>query len=86
MKSVGTEYWNVPNTGATNESGFSGLPGGVRNGTGSYVNLGSNGYWWTSTEIDIDGANSRSLGAITGNNLQGGTPKLNGHSVRCIRD
>ncbi|MFN6072835.1 MAG: fibrobacter succinogenes major paralogous domain-containing protein, partial [Bacteroidota bacterium] len=28
MKSIGTAYWNSPNTGATNESGFSALPGG----------------------------------------------------------
>jgi uncharacterized protein (TIGR02145 family) len=30
MKTVGTAYWNDPNTGATNESGFSAVPGGFR--------------------------------------------------------
>jgi uncharacterized protein (TIGR02145 family) len=31
MKSTGQQYWNSPNIGAINESGFAGLPGGSRN-------------------------------------------------------
>ena len=36
MKETGTAHWANPNTGATNESGFTGLPGGIRVTTGSY--------------------------------------------------
>lgn len=50
MKEVGLKNWSSPNTGATNESGFSGLPGGSRNYKGSFANFGNNGYWWSSTE------------------------------------
>ncbi|MCK4639963.1 MAG: fibrobacter succinogenes major paralogous domain-containing protein [Candidatus Marinimicrobia bacterium] len=51
MKETGTTHWNSPNTGATNESGFSALPGGYRHyATGGYSALGTNGYFWSSTE------------------------------------
>lgn len=49
MKSTGTSQWLTPNTGATNETGFSALPGGYRLDKGSYHTMGSNGYWWTTT-------------------------------------
>ncbi len=39
MKSIGTAYWSSPNTGATNESGFSVLPGGYRYSDGSFFNI-----------------------------------------------
>ena len=53
MKEEGTVHWNSPNTGATNESGFSALPGGYRT-TGSYVYLGDWGHWWTTAPSTID--------------------------------
>lgn len=49
MKSTGTVHWLIPNTGATNESGFTALPGGYRLDNGSYHTMGSNGYWWSTT-------------------------------------
>jgi len=48
MKETGTSHWQLPNTGATNESGFSALPGGYRSGR-MFFNIGSSGYWWSST-------------------------------------
>ncbi|MDB5279684.1 MAG: hypothetical protein JWR61_4639 [Ferruginibacter sp.] len=45
-----TTLWNKPNTGATNESGFSALPAGQRNPDGSFENIGNSGTWW-STEM-----------------------------------
>ena len=47
MKSTGTQYWSSPNSGATNESGFSGLPGGFRNDVGSFNYIGGYGGWWS---------------------------------------
>jgi uncharacterized protein (TIGR02145 family) len=52
MKSVGTTYWNDPNTGATNESGFSVLPGGYRNSDGSFGNFRNYAFFWSATEND----------------------------------
>lgn len=50
MKETGLTHWNTPNTGATNSSGFTGLPGGYYNlGGGTYSTLGNNGYFWSST-------------------------------------
>jgi uncharacterized protein (TIGR02145 family) len=53
MKSVGTAYWNDPNTGATNESGFSVLPGGARNTDGSFFNIRFSAFFWSATENDL---------------------------------
>ena len=51
MKEVGYDHWAQPNTGATNSSGWSGLPGGRGFGTGFY-GLGNYGIWWSSSEDD----------------------------------
>lgn len=52
LKETGTVHWAAPNTGATNESGFTGLPGGFRSITFEEVpvfgKLGIQGGWWTS--------------------------------------
>jgi uncharacterized protein (TIGR02145 family) len=47
---AGDGLWYEPNTGATNETGFSGIPGGHRSDTGKYIFIGINAYWWSSTE------------------------------------
>jgi uncharacterized protein (TIGR02145 family) len=49
MKEAGTMHWNPPNNGATNESGFTALPGGIIN-TGSFWSLGDEAYFWSSTQ------------------------------------
>jgi len=87
MKNTGTTYWPAPNTGATNSSGFTGLPGRGRTSDGSFIpdNLG---YLWTSTPIVYGDDNiyvrtlyylSASLGTL-GRNIN------EGFSVRCIKD
>ncbi|MFH1161130.1 MAG: fibrobacter succinogenes major paralogous domain-containing protein [bacterium] len=50
MKEPGTTHWLTPNVGATNESGFTALPGGVRNEEGLFMAKKYQGYWWSSTE------------------------------------
>ena len=47
MKDSTLNYWKTPNTGATNESGFSGLPGGIRNANGSFEYFSEMGRWWS---------------------------------------
>jgi len=46
----GTGLWFQPNTDATNETGFSAIPGGFRNSNGTFSNVVVVGYWWTATE------------------------------------
>jgi uncharacterized protein (TIGR02145 family) len=78
--------WTAPNTGATNESGFSGLPGGLRDGNGSYYYIGFYGYWWSSTESSTADAWSRYLLYFNGSSHRYYYGKHYGFSVRCLRD
>ena len=71
----------------TNTSGFSGLPGGMRHNDGSFFNVGEDGYWWSSSEDDPDGAWGSRLSIFNGYELDRDIdPKGNGYSVRCLRD
>ncbi len=79
--------WNSPNTGATNSSGFTALPGGYRYLDGSYGAIGLYGYWWSSPEFGSHSAWFRWLYYGDSNvfrNYDGN--KHYGFSVRCVRD
>ena len=82
MKS--TSGW-VENVNGTNSSGFSGLPGGLRS-SGTFNDVGYNGYWWSSTELDTGRAWPRHLFYSNGNVYRYDYNKENGFSVRCLRD
>jgi uncharacterized protein (TIGR02145 family) len=85
MKS--TTGWNAPNTAATNESGFSGLPGGARfNGFPSFEAVGDIGFWWSSTESSTTNAWYRGLAYDDGGAVRFFSAKWIGFSVRCLRD
>jgi uncharacterized protein (TIGR02145 family) len=86
MKSTGTQYWESPNAAATNESGFSGLPGGFRYLVGTFGSIGEGGYWWSSTENDAYVAWYRLLSFNNGNVSSLVYSKERGLSVRCLRD
>lgn len=86
MKSTGTQYWQNPNTAATNESGFSGLPGGDRVHNGGFADISSSGYWWSSSSNDPNSARSFYLVNINMNVTLQITDKRDGFSVRCLRD
>lgn len=87
MKSTGTQYWLTPNAAATNESGFSGLPGGKRSiFSGAFGNIGYSGTWWSSTEETAGSAFYRSLDYSTGDVYRNDDGKVAGLSVRCLRD
>ena len=86
MKSTGTQYWESPNTCATNESEFSGLPGGFRYGNGVFNYVGINGFWWSSTEHLTYNAWARSLLYEGGNVGRSLNYEGSGFSVRCLRD
>jgi len=76
---------NNPST--NNKSGFTALPGGYRSSNGTFYNIGHLGVWWSSTENDTSSANLRSLGYSYGNLDDGyGNNKVDGFSVRCLRD
>ena len=84
MKEAGLAHWFNPNTGATNESGWTGLPGGFRNTNGTFINVG-HGFWWSSTE---SGGNARYRNLNFNHDDAGEfiNDKRFGFSVRCLRD
>ncbi len=88
LKGVGTTYWNSPNTGATNESGFNALPGGTRTSyNGNFQEIKRTAYFWTSTSKYSTAASTIALEASsTGSSLGNLGNNLNGMSVRCIKD
>jgi uncharacterized protein (TIGR02145 family) len=86
MKSIGTQIWQFPNTDASNLSGFSGLPGGFRDGSGSFYNLSNTGVWWSSTEENSGYAWASFLYYNSEVATFFSSYKLYGLSVRCIRN
>ena len=86
MKEVGITNWNSPNISATNLSLFTGLPGGARSYGGDYLDIGNDGYWWSSTEANTDDAWYRDLSNDDGDADRGRNNKGLGFSVRCLRD
>jgi uncharacterized protein (TIGR02145 family) len=86
LKEAGTTHWQSPNAGATNESGFTALPGGYREADGTFYYLGYGSYWWGSMEIDANNVWSRSLVYNYSNIGRCNTNKTSGFYVRCVRD
>lgn len=86
LKEAGTSHWNSPNVGATNETGFNGLPGGNRDISSTFLLLGVSGHWWSSSKGSEIDAWYRGIyrGQIyVGRNRNG---KEFGFSVRCVKD
>ena len=86
LKETGTTHWSSPNTEATNESGFTALPGGSRYTNGVFFTIKNLGYWWSSTESNTLNGWYRSMNnrnSAVGRNYYDST---NGFSVRCVKD
>jgi len=82
-----SEYWYSPNTGATNESGFTALPGGAH--YYYYENsrhIGYNSSFWSSTEYGSNDAWHRGLESNDSTIYRRDYGKDSGFSVRCVRD
>ena len=86
LKETGTTHWNSPNTGATNETGFTALPGGYRYKDGAFYNIGLDGYWWSATESGATSVWTRGMDVIFNNVYRNSLNKELGFSVRCVRD
>jgi uncharacterized protein (TIGR02145 family) len=78
--------WDSPNLGASDFYYFSGLPGGYRYANGTFEFLGTNGLWWSSTEIPTSVALVRYMVSSLGSVYRNFDLKTVGFSVRCIRD
>jgi uncharacterized protein (TIGR02145 family) len=78
--------WNPPNTGATNSSGFTALPGGLRDLLGGFDNLTYIGGWWSSSVFSGSVAWNRFLTNTPSNFYRDDYNRHNGFSVRCLKD
>jgi uncharacterized protein (TIGR02145 family) len=86
LKESGTVHWNSPNTGATNETGFTALPGGARGFDGAFHNIGNYSSWWSATENNSNFARHRHMTYNDSNVTRHDTFKESGIYVRCVRD
>jgi uncharacterized protein (TIGR02145 family) len=85
LKEAGAIHWLTLNEGATNSSGFTALPGGLRYDFGGFADIGAYGNWWSSDEyqsfayfLDISSVPKPVLIGLGTENW--------GFSVRCLRD
>jgi uncharacterized protein (TIGR02145 family) len=85
LKEVGTNHWQNPNTGATNETGFTALPGGRRY-PDAFDHLGDIGNWWSATEYDASYVWNRDVIYISSEMGRGNYRKNHGFSIRCLKD
>lgn len=86
LKETGTTHWTIPNTDATNEVGFTALPGGKRSGNGSFYNIGCDSYWWSTTEYGATVAWDRCISYFSSDVYNYSEGKVLGFSVRCVKD
>ena len=90
IKETGTIHWKSPNEGATNESGFTALPGGCRESEGIFNDVRSYAYWWSATEFYDWKAFHRTAGLFL-NPTRAGMERFYankefGYSIRCVKD
>lgn len=91
LKEKGTAHWLYPNTGATNSSGFTALPGGALYSEGTantfFSDIKQGCYLWTSTELNTSSIWIHLL-SYDGSalNVAYGLSKNTGMSVRCLKD
>jgi uncharacterized protein (TIGR02145 family) len=93
LKETGTKHWESPNTGATNETGFTALPGGIRYDDGEFRFIWTKGEWWSASDTIYDSSYNSDLNAYSVSTFYHkgiiykdlGLKKF-GYSVRCIKD
>lgn len=87
LKETGSNHWWYNQSAeATNESGFTALPGGWGTGGGSYSNIGGYGYWWSSTMTEDSNAVKFNIYCSDDGVFRYEINPGYGFSVRCIKD
>jgi len=85
LKEAGSAHWSIMNVSATNESGFTALPGGYRGSFAKFAGMGSVGFWWSSTPYGY-GFLYRYMYDNDSRVESGNINKEWAYSIRCIRD
>ncbi len=94
MKEIGQGIWPAPGLmeemmfgptpETTNSTGFTALPAGANSGYWSFIGIGINGYWWSTSAHDAD--NAQMMNIFDNNVMNSWVYKLTGYSVRCIKN
>jgi uncharacterized protein (TIGR02145 family) len=93
LKETGTTHWQSPNTDATNESGFTALPGGGCF-IGSFQYVGQEGIWWSSTSFvppptEYYQYTNAWIRGMWYNSIiadRSHLPEKNGNTIRCVKN
>ena len=85
LKEIGLTHWQSPNKGATNETGFTALPGGRRHLNGAFDSVGYLGVWWSSSQTPTAIACQRFMYYYKSSAFLF-LHQQNGFSVRCLQD
>ena len=88
LKEAGLDHWASPNTGATNESGFTGLPGGGKDQELDpwFTPIYETGNWWTSDKASDSSSWFFRLNYDSDSTSGGFCTKFVGYSLRCLKD
>jgi len=84
LKEKGNSHWKLNNIDASNSSGFSALPGGVKRDDGIFYDLEKIGYWWSASDAEANNGGSRIITNISGAITRKAINKTSGISVRCV--
>jgi uncharacterized protein (TIGR02145 family) len=89
LKEEGTKHWVDKNLGATNETGFTALPGGMRHlqsPVNSFTTMGYYGQWWSIDKINPSNIYGRNIASLFIDVIRNTRYKTEGQSVRCVKD
>jgi uncharacterized protein (TIGR02145 family) len=86
LKEADTKHWESPNKDATNNTGFTALPGGYRKHSGTFCGIGNYGGWWSSSESKAANAWGRLMYYYNSAVYRVNYAKKSGFSVRCVKD
>ena len=88
LKEIDKTHWSFTNTGATNETGFTALPGGDRIYDGMFSSILVSGYWWSATESNPNAARAWCRELFDDHSSIGSDDQSEevGYSVRCVKN
>ena len=81
LKETGTVHWTGTNIGATNETGFTAIPGGLRTFDGYFMYIAR---WWSSTEVNSGSAYGRTMNGYNDDVTRNSLDKKDGNAMRCL--
>lgn len=83
LKETGIIHWKSPNT-ATNETGFTAVPGSERNNIGQFGGIGQSYYWWNYNSFNDAGGYFRLLSWESSGEGYGYAVNQSGMAIRCV--